>query len=181
VSAPRRGWRVAWAGCALGLQKPQGCGSAGSVCLPQLTGGGPRGSHAQDRRSAHCRAPQPPGPLPPSGIAYYTRDGAPGSGAAPVLFLHGVGGLVIYLGIVRQIARLEGPVIAVDIRHVGMRLRCGGAEPWWGLEGGLGAALRAAPQAALHTAAPPIPTHPHSTPTPPPTPPPAPAFPASTR
>jgi hypothetical protein len=40
-----------------------------------------------------------------------------------VLFLHGVGGLVLYLDLVRHIAALGGPVIAVDIRHVGMRLR----------------------------------------------------------
>jgi hypothetical protein len=40
-----------------------------------------------------------------------------------VLFLHGVGGLVIYLDIIKRIATLEGPVIAVDIPHVAMRLR----------------------------------------------------------
>lgn len=43
--------------------------------------------------------------------------------AAPILFLHGVGGLVIYLDLIWQIVKLGGPVIAVDIRHVGMRVR----------------------------------------------------------
>jgi hypothetical protein len=53
--------------------------------------------------------------------------------AAPVLFLHGVGGLVIYLDLIRSIVNLGGPVIAVDIRHVGMRLRCGSG--WVGMVG----------------------------------------------
>jgi pimeloyl-ACP methyl ester carboxylesterase len=43
--------------------------------------------------------------------------------AAPVLFLHGVGGLVIYTDLIHALTKLGGPVIAVDIRHVGMRLR----------------------------------------------------------
>ncbi|KAI8474758.1 MAG: Alpha/Beta hydrolase protein [Monoraphidium minutum] len=63
---------------------------------------------------------------------YYTRGlgadaarlgGAPGAPApAPILFLHGVGGLVIYLELIWQIVALAGPVIVVDIRHMGMRL-----------------------------------------------------------
>lgn len=52
---------------------------------------------------------------------------AGGAAPAPILFLHGVGGLVIYLELIWQIVRLRGPVIVVDIRHMGMRLRC---APW---------------------------------------------------
>jgi hypothetical protein len=63
-------------------------------------------------------------------IVYYTRglggdSSGNGTGAkppAPILFLHGVGGLVIYLDLIKHLARLGGPMIAVDIRHVGMRL-----------------------------------------------------------
>ena len=46
-----------------------------------------------------------------------------GGGPAPILFLHGVGGLVIYLDLIWRIVRLGAPVIVVDVRHVGMRLR----------------------------------------------------------
>jgi len=42
--------------------------------------------------------------------------------AAPILFLHGVGGLVIYLDLIKHIAKLGGPILVVDIRHVSMRL-----------------------------------------------------------
>jgi hypothetical protein len=115
--------------------------------------GAPAGARARRPPTHHLLGPRSNSTPAPSrsprprrarrDIVYYTRGlppppsagGAPSSGAAagnaaaaaPVLFLHGVGGLVIYADLARCLAALGGPVIAVDIRHVGMRVRCGGA------------------------------------------------------
>lgn len=42
--------------------------------------------------------------------------------AAPILFLHGVGGLGIYLEMIHHVLALGHPVLVVEFKHVAMRL-----------------------------------------------------------
>lgn len=41
----------------------------------------------------------------------------------PILFLHGVGGLPLYLEMIKYVTALGSPVLAVEYKHVGLRLR----------------------------------------------------------
>jgi hypothetical protein len=50
------------------------------------------------------------------------------SRATPVLFLHGVGGLLPYLEMLRHVIGLGHPVVLVECKHVSLRL-------WWVLRG----------------------------------------------
>jgi hypothetical protein len=50
------------------------------------------------------------------------QDALP-KGNTPVLFLHGVGGLMLYLEMLKHVIGLGHPVIVVEYKHVGMRLR----------------------------------------------------------
>ena len=44
------------------------------------------------------------------------------SRATPVMFLHGVGGLILYLEMLKHVIALGHPVIVIEYKHVGMRL-----------------------------------------------------------
>lgn len=44
------------------------------------------------------------------------------------MFLHGVGGLMLYLEMLKHVIALGHPVIVVEYKHVAMRLRWVG---WW--------------------------------------------------
>jgi hypothetical protein len=42
----------------------------------------------------------------------------------PVMFLHGVGGLMLYLELLKHVIGLGHPIIVIEYKHVGMRIRC---------------------------------------------------------
>lgn len=44
------------------------------------------------------------------------------SKATPVMFLHGVGGLILYLEMLKHVIGLGHPVIVIEYKHVAMRL-----------------------------------------------------------
>jgi len=46
-----------------------------------------------------------------------------GDKTTPVMFLHGVGGLMLYLEMLKHVIALGHPVIVIEYKHVGMRLR----------------------------------------------------------
>lgn len=58
----------------------------------------------------------------------------------PVLFLHGVGGLMLYLELLKHVIGLGHPLVVVEYKHVGLRLRWvfggGGVVGEWRGEGG---------------------------------------------
>ena len=60
-------------------------------------------------------APSPKNPL---------EDALPKGDTTPVMFCHGVGGLMLYLEMLKHVIGLGHPVIVVEYKHVGLRLRC---------------------------------------------------------
>eukprot|EP00877_Chromochloris_zofingiensis_P001901 jgi/Chrzof1/11711/Cz06g06140.t1 len=53
-----------------------------------------------------------------------TTTGPRSSGVTPVVFLHGVGGLPLYIELLKHVAELGNPILAPEYRHVSLRL-CG--------------------------------------------------------
>jgi hypothetical protein len=47
---------------------------------------------------------------------------APASKPLPVLFLHGVGGVSLYVQMIRSVAQLGCPMVVLDMKHVALRL-----------------------------------------------------------
>ena len=46
-----------------------------------------------------------------------------GEGLMPVVFLHGVGGLALYVHMIKAVADMGHPLLVLDMKHVGLRLR----------------------------------------------------------
>ncbi|KAF8073253.1 NIFU1 [Scenedesmus sp. PABB004] len=91
-------------------------GADGAACV----GGGDGG----DDDWTPFAAPPPP-PQLGGGGANPLRGALPGGAGdagVPVLFLHGVGGLVLYLEMLRHVVGLGHPVIVVEMKHVSMRV-----------------------------------------------------------
>eukprot|EP00879_Flechtneria_rotunda_P002453 GHRR01002650.1.p1 GENE.GHRR01002650.1~~GHRR01002650.1.p1 ORF type:complete len:398 (+),score=48.43 GHRR01002650.1:380-1573(+) len=60
---------------------------------------------------------------PKSPMANPLNDAVPQKDkATPVMFLHGVGGLMLYLEMLKHVIALEHPVIVIEYKHVAMRL-----------------------------------------------------------